>query len=162
MQMSSTHSNGTPDFSRRVLVVEDEPVMVDALAFVLTLNQYVVFRARTLAQARDSLIHQPDFLLTDLNLPDGSGLDLIRRTRERNDPVAVGLVIAPSEVPSPEVTSLRPDAVFHKPVDPKTLLTWLLTSTITAPDDPDLRTFRGIDGTEGFRHERRIGWRAKS
>lgn len=158
--MSSIHSSGTPDFLRRVLVVEDEPVMIDALAFVLTLNQYAVFRARTLAEARNSLIHQPDFLLTDLKLPDGSGLDLIRRARERNDPVAVGIVIAPTEVPSSEVANLRPDAVFHKPVDPKTLLTWLLTSTITAPDDRPPRIFRGIDGSDGFRHERRIGWRA--
>jgi CheY-like chemotaxis protein len=161
MQMSSIHSSGRPDFSKRVLVVEDEPVILDALAFVLTLNQYVVVRARTFAEGRDGLIHQPDFLLTDLTLPDGSGLDLIRCARERNDPVAVGIVIAPSQMPSPEIAQLHPDAVFHKPVDPKNLLTWLLTSTISAPFEPTPRVFRGADSSGAFLHERRIGWRAE-
>ena len=67
----------------RVLIVEDDPQMRDFFAgSVLRCDQLVLAASLgTLADARtwlDESTHAIDVLLTDLGLPDGSGLDVIR------------------------------------------------------------------------------------
>jgi DNA-binding response OmpR family regulator len=124
-----------PDFARRALVlVQDDSTFVDSLACMLTLEGFVVLRARTLAEARAGLTRQPDFVLADLTAPDGSGLELIRRIRRRNDPVVVAVVVAPGERAERELEPLYPDVIFRKPVGLRTILAWLFdTTTITTP-----------------------------
>lgn len=68
-----------------VLLVEDDAPtrwrLQDALG---TSGEFVVTAAATLAEARLSLGRdRPQVLLTDLQLPDGHGLELIRETRQR-------------------------------------------------------------------------------
>ncbi len=67
----------------RVLIVEDDPQMRDFFAgSVLRCDQLMLVASLgTLADARawlDEPTHAIDVLLTDLGLPDGSGLDVIR------------------------------------------------------------------------------------
>ena len=69
----------------RVLIVEDDPQMRDFFAAsVLRCDQLVLAASLgTLAEARawlDEPSHGIDVLLTDLGLPDGSGLEVIRHT----------------------------------------------------------------------------------
>jgi DNA-binding response OmpR family regulator len=62
----------------RVLVIEDHADTADAMEIVLTRRGYDVRMARSLAEGR-RLAQQPfDVLVSDLQLPDGSGLDLMR------------------------------------------------------------------------------------
>ena len=62
-----------------VLVVEDEASYQDALNVGLTVEGFVVVGASTIAQARE-LFHDtnPDLVLLDVMLPDGSGIDFCR------------------------------------------------------------------------------------
>jgi len=61
-----------------VLVIEDHADTADAMQIVLTRRGYDVRMARSLAEGR-RLAQQPfDVLVSDLQLPDGSGLDLMR------------------------------------------------------------------------------------
>jgi DNA-binding response OmpR family regulator len=66
----------------RIVLVEDDPVIREFLADNLTADGYEVFPADSL---RDALRHleykRPDLAVVDLALPDGSGLELIRRIR---------------------------------------------------------------------------------
>ncbi len=69
-----------------VLLVEDDAPTRWRLQDALGAGQeFVVTAAATLAEARASLVESaPRVLLTDLQLPDGHGLELIRETRQRH------------------------------------------------------------------------------
>src|SRR5439155_23786861 len=67
-----------------VLLVEDDAPTSWRLQDALAKAGYQVRAAATLAEARACLAQgAPKVLLTDLQLPDGHGIDLIRETRER-------------------------------------------------------------------------------
>lgn len=67
-----------------ILLVEDDPPTLWRLQDALAKAGFDVAAAATLAEARTSLAGRvPQVLLTDLQLPDGHGVDLIRETRQR-------------------------------------------------------------------------------
>src|SRR4051812_42532559 len=71
----------TPD-AARILVVEDDPVVRTFLADNLTADGYDLIVTDTIADALRMLEHdRPDIAVIDVGLPDGSGLDLLRRVR---------------------------------------------------------------------------------
>jgi CheY-like chemotaxis protein len=59
-----------------VLVVDDEPGVLQLSRRVLEEAGYAVLTATTFAEAGDRGTHPIDLLLTDLTLPDGSGREL--------------------------------------------------------------------------------------
>ena len=65
-----------------ILIVEDDPVIRTFLADNLTADGYDLLVAGTIEEAlRELESRRPDLAVVDLRLPDGSGLDLIRRVR---------------------------------------------------------------------------------
>ena len=65
-----------------ILIVEDDPVIRTFLADNLTADGYDLLVAGTIEDALHELeARRPDLAVVDLRLPDGSGLDLIRRVR---------------------------------------------------------------------------------
>ena len=80
-----------------VLVVEDEPGYVEALTVGLAVEGFGVLGAGSLAEARALLgAIDPDLILLDVMLPDGSGLDLCRELRATSQ-IPVIVVSARSE-----------------------------------------------------------------
>ena len=72
-----------------VLVVDDEPLVLDVLAEALRKKGFPVRTAGTFAEGLARLkAERFGCLLADKNLPDGSGLDLIRAMREAQPYVA--------------------------------------------------------------------------
>ncbi len=73
----------TPHTSSRVVVVEDDPLQAESLAFILRQEGYVVELAATAAEALAFARSQPapDTVLLDVSLPDLSGLEVARRIR---------------------------------------------------------------------------------
>jgi two-component system KDP operon response regulator KdpE len=66
----------------QVLVVEDEPDIRRVLRVLLEGEHYRVVEAATAARADvEARTHKPDLLVVDLGLPDGDGLEVIRRVR---------------------------------------------------------------------------------
>ena len=79
----------------RILLVEDEAGMVDALTAALRRHGIALDHAGTLAAARslaDSGQH--DAVLLDRRLPDGDGLELLVRLRARQEGVPVIVMTA--------------------------------------------------------------------
>jgi DNA-binding response OmpR family regulator len=73
----------TPHDAATILVVEDDPAIRTFLADNLTADGYELLVA---GSAREGLrvleTKFPDLALVDINLPDGSGLDVLRRVRD--------------------------------------------------------------------------------
>ena len=62
----------------RALIVDDDPGFRLGLSEVVKREGFEGFGAESLKQAREEIAaQQPDILLIDLELPDGSGLDLV-------------------------------------------------------------------------------------
>jgi DNA-binding NarL/FixJ family response regulator len=67
----------------RIGVVDDHPVVLDGIASSLAQQEglEVAWTAANLADARQALAATPcDVVVVDVRLPDGSGLDLVRRS----------------------------------------------------------------------------------
>src|SRR3954451_5148869 len=83
----------------RILLVEDEAEMADALASALKRYDMVVDHAPTLAEAEEAIsadVHAA--VLLDRQLPDGDGLTLIPKLRARADGVPVIVLTARGEL----------------------------------------------------------------
>jgi two-component system, OmpR family, response regulator QseB len=81
--------------SMRLLVVEDDDVLLDGLKVGLVLAGFTVDTVMTVADARSALEHARfDAVVLDVMLPDGTGLDLLRHVRDRRDRVPVLLLTA--------------------------------------------------------------------
>lgn len=79
----STHSGRAPATAAaeapRVLVVEDETLLANAVSRHLSRRGYAVAVTATLGDAREHLAAHPDtaLLVLDMRLPDGSGMELL-------------------------------------------------------------------------------------
>jgi two-component system response regulator RegX3 len=70
---------------RTILLVEDERSIVEPLAAALDREGFATEKAGTAAEALEKAAAiEPDLVLLDLMLPDGSGYDVCRRLRERS------------------------------------------------------------------------------
>jgi CheY-like chemotaxis protein len=109
----------------RVLVVEDDALTHTTLAMVLEQSGYPVEAVGTVAAALARLPHAQCVVL-DLNLPDGNGVEVLRRARALGLParIAVHTGVADPALLN-EVRALKPDALFVKPFDPDELIAWL-------------------------------------
>lgn len=73
----------------RVLLVEDDPVLSLLVQLVLQPLRLDWVRSATLTVAQQALVDPfPKLLLTDLRLPDGSGLELLQWLEDRTLPSA--------------------------------------------------------------------------
>ena len=67
---------------KRILIVEDDRALGEGLCLALKSPEAEPLLCRTLAAARAALeAGEPDLLVLDVNLPDGSGLDFLRQLR---------------------------------------------------------------------------------
>jgi len=65
-----------------ILAVEDEPALRSILRALFEAENYRFIEASTAVRADvEARTHKPDLMLVDLGLPDGDGLDVIRRVR---------------------------------------------------------------------------------
>ena len=74
--------------SLEILVVEDEPATLRLMARLIRGLGHSVTEASSLAKALQKSESQPfDMIISDIGLPDGSGLELMRRTVAHRGPV---------------------------------------------------------------------------
>ena len=93
---------------RTVLLVEDEAKLADVLAEQLAEEDFDVRQAGSLRQALrllDDLV--PDIAVIDIGLPDGSGLDVLRRLRCGADRLDSGIPVLLLTARTEEVDVLR-------------------------------------------------------
>src|SRR5437016_12661719 len=92
---------------QRILVVDDEPSIVDAVATALRYEGYLVEEAATGRQALDAAARfEPDLVVLDWMLPDIEGIEVGRRLRERGLKTAV-LFLTAKDATENKVEALR-------------------------------------------------------
>ena len=75
----------SPRRLQRILIVDDEPALLKALATILEESGFQVFTAESGRQATAILSeHQIDLLITDLSMPDEDGIELVRRLKKEH------------------------------------------------------------------------------
>src|SRR5687767_5484439 len=75
-----------------VLVVEDDATARIALSRLLRRHGFAVLEAATLSEATSRLDQRPDWILLDLMLPDGCGLDVLRNVPAQVSPAQVCVI----------------------------------------------------------------------
>jgi two-component system nitrate/nitrite response regulator NarP len=109
----------------RVLLADDHPMIAAALDVLLRGSDYeLVGRARsgsdTLSQVQRL---KPDLLLLDVNMPEGSGLDVLRDLRSaRRAPAVILLTAGMDDSQLLAADRLAPEAIVLKTSDPALLL----------------------------------------
>ena len=79
----------------RILLVEDDKLLADAISRALVQSAYAVDRVATGEEADAVLTHQAyDLVILDIGLPGLSGLEVLQRLRARRNRVPVLLLTA--------------------------------------------------------------------
>lgn len=99
------------DRQARVLIVDDEPAMLDVVRDIVQQADCQVMLAGNVNEAHNTINSQHlDLLITDVNLPDGTGLELLSEMR-RLHPDAAAVVMSGSPSTESAVIALRGGAV---------------------------------------------------
>ena len=109
----------------RILIADDHPMIAAALEVLLRGTDYeLVGRARSGADASAQAQRLgPDILLLDVNMPDGSGLDVLRQLRGvRRAPAVILLTAGMDDTQLLTADSLDPEGMVLKTSDPALLL----------------------------------------
>ncbi len=102
-----------------LLILDDEASLRDFLGIVFEEEGWRVETAANLAEARVCLQkNEPDLILCDLMVPDGSGIELLREAKEKNSSIAVIMITAHTSTKS-AVEALKAGAFDYiaKPFD---------------------------------------------
>lgn len=149
----------TPDLNQgelgeqKVLLVEDEDMFARAVAKRLIRAGYQCDTAHSLMEARGYLSRfQPDLVLLDMRLPDGSGMDLLPDFSSRSIPVVV--LTAYGDV-GDAVSAMKQGAsdYLKKPIDLEELLLTVekvrrnvkLRSQLDLSRERDLHVVEGVE-----------------
>ena len=124
--------------SARVLVVDDEPQFLRALATNLRGAGYEVETAATAAEALSAAaLHPPDAVVLDLLLPDGNGRDVCRELRTWSDAPIVVVSAVGDENEKIAALDAGADDYVTKPFGMDELLARLRAAVRRASPAPD-------------------------
>ncbi|MFO8023854.1 sigma-54-dependent transcriptional regulator [Thiohalophilus sp.] len=101
------------------LIIDDEPDIRELLEITLSRMAVDCLSAENLAQARNLLAqHTFDLCLTDMRLPDGNGIDLIRHIQQQYPDLPVAMITAHGNMES-AIEALKAGAYdfVNKPLD---------------------------------------------
>lgn len=94
----------------RILLVEDDAALAHGIALALSAGEREIVTAESAAAARMRRAERAlQLIILDVNLPDGSGLDLLREWRAQGDAVPVILLTA-NDLEMDEVIGLEAGA----------------------------------------------------
>ena len=121
-----------PPAGRTVLLVEDEAPLRMIISRNIKERGYRLIAVDSVGEALVKMMAQiPDVIILDINLPDGTGWEVLRwlRAVNRQPAVIVYSAVPPS---AKRIAEFRPDAVLMKPFPMDCLIE--LIATVGLPD----------------------------
>jgi CheY-like chemotaxis protein len=110
----------------RILIADDSRFQVQMLASWLTpMGFEVVFAVDALQTWMTALRANPDVILLDINMPGGTGIEVLKRLRMSNKTQHIAVIVVSGEKdPATEAKarSLGAADFLHKPVEQEQLL----------------------------------------
>ncbi len=109
----------------RILLADDHPMIQAAVEAMLRGSDYeLVGKASSGAEALEAIAeHDPEIVVLDVQMPDGTGLDVLRKLRTEGDDRSIVLLTASiDESGFAEALKLKVDGVLLKTSDPALLL----------------------------------------
>jgi DNA-binding NtrC family response regulator len=108
------------------LVVEADRLSRQCLVQLLQRTGIEANSANTVSDALEKLQLQPRIVLLDVELPDGSGSEILAHIRQHELPIKVCVITGGIDFESAEVlSSLKPDGLFLKPYHVDDVLRWV-------------------------------------
>jgi DNA-binding NtrC family response regulator len=107
----------------RILIIEDKKSMADMLKKAFEMEGFNIEIAHRFKEAIDSLSFDIDAVVTDLKLPDGDGLDLIKIIKDYNPSIPIIVMTAYGSIEK-AVKAVKDGAYdfLTKPFDPEHLI----------------------------------------
>ncbi|MDP9018188.1 MAG: response regulator transcription factor [Candidatus Eremiobacteraeota bacterium] len=146
---------------KQILVVDDEPQIVEVIDAYLKRDGFTTLLRDSVAGAMEVIERDsPDMMILDINLPDGTGLDIIRQSREMYRIPTILLTARTEEIDRIVGLELGADDYVTKPFSPGELVA-RVRALFRRVNDVDLRApnapikIRGLEFDEA-RHEVRI------
>lgn len=109
--------------NKRALIIDDEPDIRELLEITLGRMQITTDAVANITHAKEHLaLHQYDICLTDMRLPDGSGLQLVEHIQQKYPRLPVAVITAHGSIDI-AIESMKAGAFdfISKPVDLATL-----------------------------------------
>ena len=103
----------------RILIVDDEKSIRDALQFACEQASFSVILAGSVSEARSLLRDPADLLILDIGLPDGNGLDFLRELRRTGSLPVLLLTARGEELDRVLGFELGADDYVVKPFSPR-------------------------------------------
>ncbi len=128
------------------LIIDDEPDICELLEITLAGMEIDTHAATTLTEAHALLTqHEFDICLTDMKLPDGNGLDLLKQIREKHPGLPVAVITAHGNMEL-AIDALKAGAFdfLSKPVDLQLLRNQISSALRISPRAPRERRTRHI------------------
>ena len=122
--------------SLRVLVIDDHVLIREGLRLLISRDQtiHVVGEAASKREALAQISHHdPDVIVVDLHLPDGSGLDVIAWARSNSQKIGI-VVLTMSNMPEHVRASMQSGASAH--VDKSAPISEVLQAIRESADKP--------------------------
>ena len=129
-----------PNDSQLILIVDDEPDIRELLEITLSRMGKETISAETITQAKTLLTENEfDLCLTDMRLPDGNGIDLVKEINTDFPDTPVAMITAHGNMES-AIEALKAGAFdfISKPVDLQTLRHLINTALrLTSGEEPE-------------------------
>ena len=104
--------------AKYILVVDDEQDICDLLSIELMDQGYNYFIANSVTEAVKILKNSPvDLVITDIRMPQKSGIELLRELRKNNHLLPVVFMTGFSDITENQALSLGASAVVAKPFE---------------------------------------------
>jgi two-component system response regulator RegX3 len=141
-----------------VLIVEDEPSYLEALQITLEPEGFAVATAMDGRTGIGSFeANHPDIVLLDLMLPDLSGLDVLRRIRQKSDVPVIVVSAKSAEADIVTALELGADDYLTKPYSTRELIARIRANTRRVGDPEQDVLTAGNAVLDPGRYEIRVG-----
>ena len=154
------HNSDVSRPRRTILLVEDEKSIRDPLADVLRSEGFDTLVAGTVAEALEQARRDPDLVLLDVMLPDGSGFDVCRELRQGSQVPIIMLTARGEEADRVVGLELGADDYVVKPFSGREVVARIraVLRRVAAPEPTDDRPLEvGDVRLDPARHEVTLG-----